>query len=76
MLKLHPFEERRAHLTAVANLPTGDTDTKEEKGRRILQLTEQAFQAVTDEYKQMLAAMADPAVRESSGGIYSQPWKQ
>ena len=57
-------------------LHAGESDLKEEKERRTQILTEQAFQAVTDEYNHLLAAMADPAVREASGGVYSQPWRQ
>lgn len=55
---------------------SGGGDEKEEKGRRTQVLTDLAFQAVTDEYNKLLAAMADPAVREGSGGVYSQPWKK
>lgn len=47
----------------------------EEKGRRNQVLTDQAFEAVTAEYKSLVAAMADPSVREASDGVYLQPWK-
>ena len=47
----------------------------EEKGRRNQVLTDQAFTAVTAEYKSLIAAMAEPGVRDASGGLYSQPWK-
>ena len=57
-------------------LLAGDSDDKEEKGRRTQALTDLAFQAVTAEYKKLVAAMADPDVRESSGGVYTQPWKK
>jgi len=38
-------------------------------------LTDQAFEAVTAEYKSLVAAMEDASVREASNGVYSQPWK-
>ena len=47
----------------------------EEKGRRNQVLTDQAFDAVTAEYKSLVAAMGDASVREASNGVYSQPWK-
>jgi hypothetical protein len=67
------------------DLVAGKTDTdpeaaapaggSEEKGRRNQVLTDQAFEAVTAEYKSLVAAMEDASVRDASGGLYSQPWK-
>ena len=56
-------------------LSVGESDGKEEKARRTQALTEMAFQSVTAEYKSLVAAMHDPAVRDASGGVYTQPWK-
>lgn len=64
-----------ANIEGYFGLSIGESDGKEEKARRTQALTEMAFQSVTAEYKSLVAAMHDPAVREASGGVYTQPWK-